>query len=52
MKCERLIYVQTSIDVEMHLGMVRVLNGSQEADVLVFKMYKYSIVFHLKNQIM
>jgi len=34
MKCERLIYVQTSIDVEMHLGMVRVLTGSQEADVL------------------
>ena len=31
MKCKRLIYMQTSIDTEVYLGMVKVLTESQKA---------------------
>jgi len=34
MKHKRLIHVQMIMDVEVYLGMVRVLLGSQEADIL------------------
>ena len=30
-KCKKLIYVQTSIDTEVYLGMVKVLTESQKA---------------------
>ena len=33
MKYKRLIYVQISMDVEVHLGMVRVLFRNQEVDI-------------------
>jgi len=33
-KCERLIYVQMSMDAEVHLNIVRILNESQEVDIL------------------
>ena len=33
MKYKRLIYVQTSIDAEVYLGIVRVLTRSQKAKV-------------------
>ena len=34
MKHKRLIHVQMIMDVEVHLGVVRVLLRSQEADIL------------------
>jgi len=34
MKYKRLIYIQTSIDIEVHPGITRVLSGGQEVDVL------------------
>ena len=34
MKCKKLIYIQISMDVEVYLGIVRVLTGSQEVEVL------------------
>ena len=33
-KCERLIYIQTSMNAEVYLSMIRVLTGSQEIKVL------------------
>ena len=33
-KYKRLIYTQISIDVEVYLGIFRVLSGDQEADIL------------------
>ena len=33
MKHKRLIHVQASMDVEVYLGMVRVLTRNQEADI-------------------
>ena len=33
MKYKRLIYVQISIDAEVHLSMVRVLSRNQEVDI-------------------
>ena len=33
MKHERLIHMQTSMDTEVHLGMIRVLTRSQEVEV-------------------
>jgi len=33
MKQEKLIYRQTSMDIEIHLDMVRVLTGNQESDI-------------------
>ena len=34
MKYKGLIYVQTSIDMEIHLDIVRILSKGQEVDVL------------------
>jgi len=34
MKYKRLIHIQTSIDVEVYLNIVRVLSESQEVDIL------------------
>jgi len=34
MKYKRLIHIQTSIDIEVYLGIFRILSGDQKVDVL------------------